>query len=250
MTITNNDLSGKTALITGASGGIGQAIARAMVAQGVHVILSGTRAHALTALQNELGPGHARTAPCNLADANARHTLIDAIGTEFPPIDILVNNAGVTADNLLIRLSDDDWQKVIDVNLTAAEQLSRAVLKSMMRARWGRIVNMASVVGITGNPGQTNYVASKAALIGFSKALAYEVAPRGITVNCIAPGFIETAMTESLSSEHRAQLLARVPMRRAGTANEVAAAVSFLTSTAASYITGTTIHINGGMAML
>jgi len=243
------DLSGKTALVTGASGGIGGAIARALHGQGARVALSGTRREALDQLAQELGE---RTAvvPCNLTDAEALAKLPGEVEGALGGPDILVNNAGLTRDTLAMRMKDADWEQVLDVNLTAAFRLSRGVLKGMMKRRWGRIVNISSVVGATGNPGQANYVAAKAGLIGLSKALAAEVATRGITVNCVAPGMIATAMTDALNEQQRAQILARIPAERLGTPEDVAACVAFLASEEAGYVTGHTLHVNGGMAMM
>ncbi|MGI9388591.1 MAG: 3-oxoacyl-[acyl-carrier-protein] reductase [Boseongicola sp.] len=243
------DLSGKAALVTGASGGIGTAIARSLCKSGAIVGLSGTRIEPLETLAGELGKA-AFVLPCNLGDAEDVAALpksaIDAMGA----VDILVNNAGITRDNLFMRMSDEEWASVLQVNLTSAMMLAKGVIRGMMKSRWGRIVNISSVVGATGNPGQANYSASKAGLVGLSKSLAYEVASRGITVNCVAPGFIETAMTENLSDDQKAKILEQVPMGRMGNAEEIAAAVLYLSSEQAAYITGTTLHINGGMAML
>lgn len=244
------DLSGKTALVTGASGGIGGAIAKALVAQGARVALSGTRVEALQALAAEIGD-NAVVAPANLASAEGAEQLIkDAEQALGGGIDILVNNAGLTRDTLALRMKDDDWQTVLDVNLTAAFRLSRASLKGMMKRRWGRIIGITSIVGTTGNAGQTNYAASKAGLIGMSKSLAQEVASRGITVNCVAPGFIDTAMTHGLSDDHKQKLLTNVPVGRLGSAEDIAAAVVYLASVEAAYVTGQTLHVNGGMAMI
>ncbi len=243
------DLTGKNALITGASGGIGGDIARALYDAGATVALSGTRVEPLQALASDLGE-RAHVLPCNLSDPEAVAALpkqaIEAMGS----VDILVNNAGITRDNLFMRMSDDEWQSVIDVNMTATMKLCKGVIRGMMKARWGRIVNISSIVGATGNPGQTNYAASKAGMVGFSKALAHEVATRGITVNAVAPGFITTAMTEKLTEEQRAGLLQQVPAGRMGEPSEVAAAVLYLASPEAGYVTGSTLHVNGGMAML
>ncbi|HKK97769.1 MAG TPA: 3-oxoacyl-ACP reductase FabG [Marivita sp.] len=243
------DLTGKTALVTGASGGIGGAIARSLHQAGATVGLSGTRTDPLDALASELGD-RAHVLPCNLSDADAVNALpkqaVEAMGS----LDILVNNAGITRDNLFMRMSDDEWQSVIDVNLTSTFRLCKGVLRGMMKARWGRIVNISSVVGATGNPGQGNYAAAKAGMVGMSKSLAYEVASRGITVNAIAPGFIETAMTDSLTDDQKSAILTQIPTGRMGTAEEIAAAVLFLSSSEAGYVTGTTLHVNGGMAML
>lgn len=243
------DLSGKNALVTGASGGIGADIARQLHAAGAQVGLSGTRVDPLQALTEELGD-KAFVLPCNLSDMAAVDALpksaIEAMGS----VDILVNNAGVTRDNLLMRMSDDEWQSVLDINLTATFRLCKGVMRGMMKARWGRIVNISSVVGATGNPGQANYAASKAGMVGMSKSLAYEVASRGITVNAVAPGFIETAMTDKLNDDQKAAIMAQIPAGRMGTAAEIASAVLFLSSAEASYVTGATLHVNGGMAML
>jgi len=243
------DLTGKTALITGASGGIGEAVARALHGQGATVVLHGTRAEKLQALQNELG-ARAFALTANLADREAVAGLIDAAAALAGPIAILVNNAGITRDGLLMRMKDEDWDTVLEVNMTATMSLCRAAMRSMMKARFGRIISISSVVGVTGNPGQTNYAASKAGMIGFSKSLAAEVASRGMTVNVIAPGFIETPMTDVLDDAQKTGLLGRVPAGRLGQADEIAAAVAFLASDEAAYITGTTLHVNGGMAML
>ncbi|WP_170472745.1 3-oxoacyl-[acyl-carrier-protein] reductase [Ruegeria arenilitoris] len=243
------DLTGKNALITGASGGIGGDIARALHGAGATVGLSGTRVEPLKALAEELGE-RAHILPCNLSDPEAVDALpkqaIEAMGS----VDILVNNAGITRDNLFMRMSDEDWQSVIDVNMTATMKLCKGVIRGMMKARWGRIVNISSIVGAIGNPGQTNYAASKAGMVGFSKALAHEVATRGITVNAVAPGFITTAMTEKLTEDQKAGLLQQVPAGRMGDPNEIAAAVLYLASPEAGYVTGSTLHVNGGMAML
>lgn len=244
------DLSGKTALVTGASGGIGAAIARQLHAQGARVVVSGTRAEALEQLQHELGDG-VYVAVCNLADRDSVDALAKnaeaAIGA---PVDILVNNAGITRDNLFMRMKDDEWDQVIAVNLSAAFRLSRAVLRGMMKKRWGRIISITSVVGATGNPGQGNYAAAKAGIVGMSKSLASEVASRNITVNCIAPGFISTPMTDVLTDDQRTGILGRIPAGRMGVANEIASGVVYLASEEAGYITGQTLHINGGMAMI
>ncbi len=242
------DLSGKGALITGASGAIGSAIARTLHAQGARVALSGTRRDALDALAGELG-SNAHVTPCDLSDADAVGGLMAAAAEAAGGIDILVNNAGLTRDNLALRLKNEDWQTVLDVNLTAAFRLSRDALRPMMKQRWGRIINITSIVGLTGNPGQTNYAASKAGMIGMAKSLAQEVASRGITVNCVAPGFIETPMTDALSKDQREKLIQAIPSRRLGSAADVAACVIFLAGPEASYLTGQTLHVNGGMAM-
>jgi 3-oxoacyl-[acyl-carrier protein] reductase len=242
------DLTGKAALITGASGGIGGAIARALHGAGARVALSGTREAPLAALAGELGEG-AFVLPCDLSDKDAVEALPKRAVEVLGAVDILVNNAGITRDQLFMRMSDDDWQSVLDVNLTAVMRLSRGVVRGMMKARWGRIVNITSVVGATGNPGQANYVAAKAGLTGMTKSLAAELASRGITANAVAPGFIETAMTEKLNDEQRARILGQVPAGRMGTGDEVASAVLYLASREAGYITGATVHVNGGMAM-
>ena len=243
------DLTGKTALITGASGGIGAAVARALHGAGAEVALSGTRRDPLEALAAELG-SRAHVLTCNLSEPTEVEALPKSAAEVLGRIDILVNNAGITRDNLFMRMSDDEWASVIDVNLTASFRLSRAVLRGMMKARWGRIVNITSVVGATGNPGQGNYAAAKAGLVGMSKSLAYEVASRGITVNCVAPGFIATAMTDKLNDEQKGKILAQIPAGRMGDAPEIAAAVLYLSSPEAGYVTGATLHVNGGMAMV
>lgn len=243
------DLTGKTALITGASGGIGGEIARTLVDAGATVGLSGTRVEPLEALAAELGD-RAHVLPCNLSDMAAVDALPKQAVEAMGGLDILVNNAGITRDNLFMRMSDDEWQSVIDVNLTATFKLCKGAIRGMMKARWGRIVNISSVVGATGNPGQANYAASKAGMIGMSKSLAYEVASRGITVNAVAPGFIATAMTDKLNDDQKAVILAQVPAGRMGESHEIAAAVLYLASPEAGYVTGATLHVNGGMAML
>ena len=242
------DLSGRTALVTGASGGIGSAIARQLHGQGARVVLSGRRRDALDELAAALGDRVA-TLPGDLAEADAPDRLIKAIETGGA-LDILVNNAGLTRDNLALRLKDEDWQTVLEVNLTAGFRLIRSALRGMIKRRFGRIVNITSVVAVTGNPGQANYAAAKAGMIGMSKALAAEVAGRGITVNCVAPGFIETPMTDALGAEQRARLLQQIPLGRLGSGADVAAAVGYLASPAASYVTGQTLHVNGGMVMI
>ncbi|MBY6152537.1 3-oxoacyl-[acyl-carrier-protein] reductase [Vannielia litorea] len=243
------DLTGKCALVTGASGGIGGEIAKALHAAGATVGLSGTREEPLQALAAELGE-RAHVLPCNLGDADAVNALpkqaIEAMGG----LDILVNNAGVTRDNIFMRMSEEEWAQVIEVNLTAAFRLCKGVLRGMMKNRWGRIINVSSVVGATGNPGQGNYAASKAGLVGMSKSLAYEVASRNITVNCIAPGFITTAMTDKLNDEQKGAIMGQIPAGRMGDAAEIAAAALYLASNEAGYTTGTTLHVNGGMAMI
>ena len=243
------DLTGKTALVTGASGGIGEAVARALHAQGASVVLHGTRAEKLEALQKDLG-ARAFTLAVELSDRDAVAGLVDAASALAGPISILVNNAGITRDGLLMRMKDDDWDSVLEVNMTASMSLCRAVMRGMMKARTGRIISISSVVGVTGNAGQTNYAASKAGMIGFSKSLAAEVASRGLTVNVVAPGFIETPMTDVLDESQKSALLTRVPAGRLGHADEIAATVAFLASDEAAYITGATLHVNGGMAML
>jgi 3-oxoacyl-[acyl-carrier protein] reductase len=244
------ELTGKIALVTGASGGIGAEIARAIHHQGGTVVLHGTRADKLDALAAELG-SRAHAVPANLSDRAAVAGLIDAAADAAGgPVSILVNNAGITRDGLLMRMKDADWDELIEINLTASMVLCRAAMRGMMKARTGRIISISSVVGATGNPGQTNYAASKAGMIGFSKSLAAEVAGRGITVNVVAPGFIETPMTDVLDESQKSGLLTRVPAGRLGTPAEVAASVAFLASDEAGYITGATIHVNGGMAML
>jgi 3-oxoacyl-[acyl-carrier protein] reductase len=244
------DLTGKVALVTGATGGIGGDIARALHAQGATVLASGTRVEALDKLAAELGE-RLRAVPGDLRDAAAVEALAEkAEAAGGGQIDILVNNAGITRDMLAVRMSDESWQTVIDVNLTAAFRLSRACLRGMMRRRWGRIVGITSIVGVTGNPGQANYAAAKAGMIGMSKALAAEVATRGITVNCVAPGFIATPMTDALNETQKARLLQVIPQGRLGAGADVAAAVVYLASQEAAYVTGQTLHVNGGMAMI
>jgi 3-oxoacyl-[acyl-carrier protein] reductase len=244
-----SDLKNKNALITGASGGIGSAIARRLHAMGAKVALSGTRQEPLERLANELGES-AFILPCNLNDMAAVEALpkqaIDALGS----LDILVNNAGITRDNLFMRMSDEEWQSVINVNLTATMKLCKGALRGMMKSRWGRIINISSVVGATGNPGQGNYAASKAGMVGMSKSLAYEVASRGITVNVVAPGFIATAMTDKLADDRKEAILAQIPAGRMGAAEDIASAVGYLASDGAGYVTGSTLHVNGGMAMI
>ncbi|MBE9635638.1 3-oxoacyl-[acyl-carrier-protein] reductase [Salipiger mangrovisoli] len=243
------DLTGKCALITGASGGIGGAIAKALHGAGATVALSGTREAPLQELAAELGE-RAFVLPCNLSDPEAVAALPKQAADAMGAVDILVNNAGITRDNLFMRMSDDEWQSVIDVNLTANFKLCKGVLRGMMKARWGRIVNVSSIVGATGNPGQGNYAAAKAGLVGMTKSLAYEVASRGITANAVAPGFIETAMTDKLNDEQKSGIMGQIPAGRMGTADEIAAAVLYLSSQEAAYVTGATLHVNGGMAML
>jgi 3-oxoacyl-[acyl-carrier protein] reductase len=242
------DLSGRTALVTGASGGIGAAIASQLHAQGAAVVLAGRRRDALAALAEALG-GRVRIEVAELAEPQAAERLIEAADAEGG-VDVLINNAGLTRDNLALRMKDEDWQTVLDVNLSAGFRLIRAALRGMMRRRWGRIVNVSSIVALTGNPGQANYAAAKAGMIGMTKSLAAEVASRGITVNCVAPGFIQTPMTDALNEQQRARLLERVPLGRLGNTADVAAAVGYLVSEEAAYVTGQTLHVNGGMAMI
>ncbi len=243
------DLSGKTALVTGASGGIGASVARMLWSNGASVVLSGTRLDRLEALSTELA-SRCFVIPADLSKTEDIDSLNKKSQTVAGSIDILVNNAGLTKDNLAIRMNEKDWQDVIDVNLTAAFLLSRSVLRSMMKKRWGRIVNITSVVGAIGNSGQVNYAASKAGLVGMTKSLAQEVASRGITVNCVAPGFIETAMTEILTEAQKDAILDRIPASCLGSFDDVSACALFLASNEASYVTGQTIHVNGGMAMI
>ncbi|MEL6961021.1 MAG: 3-oxoacyl-[acyl-carrier-protein] reductase [Pseudomonadota bacterium] len=243
------DLTGKTALVTGASGGIGGEIAKALHGAGTTVGLSGTRVEPLEALAAELGD-RAHVLPCNLSDAEAVDALPKQAADAMGSVDILVNNAGITRDQLFMRMSDDEWADVINVNLTSTMRLCKGVIRGMMKSRWGRIVNISSIVGTTGNPGQANYAASKAGMVGMSKSIAYEVASRGITVNCIAPGFIATAMTDKLNDEQKDKINAQIPAGRMGGADEIAAATLYLASQEAGYVTGATLHVNGGMAML
>ncbi len=243
------ELVGKRALVTGATGGIGGAVARALHAQGAQVALSGSREEVLAALAEELGEA-AQALPCDLSDAEAAAALAGRANEALGGLDIVVNNAGITRDNLFMRMKDDEWQTVLEVDLTAAFRICRAALRGMMRQRWGRIVNITSVVGSTGNPGQANYAAAKARLAGMTRALAQEVASRGITANCLAPGFVETAMTEALPDEQRQTLAKAIPAGRFGSVDDIAGAVVFLASDEAAYITGQTLHVNGGMAMI
>ena len=243
------DLTGKTALVTGASGGIGAAIAKALHGAGATLAISGTRIEPLEALAAELGD-HVHVLPCNLSDAAAVEALPKQAAEAMGSVDILVNNAGITKDNLFMRMSDEEWASVLDVNLTATMRLCKGVVRGMMKARWGRIVNISSIVGATGNPGQANYAASKAGMVGMSKSIAYEVASRGITVNCVAPGFIATAMTDKLTDEQKDKINVQIPAARMGSPEEIAAAVLYLASNEAGYVTGATLHVNGGMAML
>ena len=243
------NLSGKTALVTGATGGIGGSIARALHAQGATVALSGTRKEVLEQLAAELGE-RAFVVPADLSSAESVEALVPAAEAVMGSVDILVNNAGLTRDGLFMRMKDDDWDLVLRVNLDAAFRLSRAAIRGMMKKRWGRIVTITSVVGTTGNPGQANYAASKAALVGMSKALAAEVASRNVTVNCVAPGFIATPMTDVLNDKQREAILGTIPAGRLGAPNDIGAAVVYLASEEAGYVTGQTLHVNGGMAMI
>ena len=243
------DLSNKCALVTGASGGIGGAIAKALYSQGSKVALSGTRVEPLRALAEELGD-RAYVVPCNLSDVDAVKALSKTAADQMGGIAILVNNAGITRDNLFMRMSDEDWQQVLDINLTSTMHLMKSVMRTMMKQRFGRIINITSIVGVTGNAGQVNYAASKAGMIGMTKSFAQEIASRGITANCIAPGFIETAMTAELPETVIKSMLGSIPQGRMGNADEIAATVAFLASNEASYITGQTLHVNGGMAMI
>ena len=243
------DLTGKCALITGASGGIGGAIAKALHGAGATVGLSGTRVEPLEALAAELGE-RAFVLPCNLGDPEAVAALPKQAADAMGAVDILVNNAGITRDNLFMRMSDDEWQSVLDVNLTATFKLCKGVLRGMMKSRWGRIVNISSIVGATGNPGQGNYAAAKAGMVGMTKSLAYEVASRGITANAVAPGFIATAMTDKLNDDQKSGIMGQIPAGRMGDPEEIAAAVLYLASPEAGYVTGSVLHVNGGMAML
>ncbi len=244
------DLTGKTALVTGATGGIGASIAKTLHAAGATVAISGTRAAVLEELKAALGGERVHVLPCNLSSPEDVEKLVPAAEAVMGGLDILVNNAGITKDGLAMRMKDEDWQSVLDVNLTAAFRLSRAAMKLMMKKRWGRIVSVTSVVGVTGNPGQANYVASKAALIGMSKSIAQELAVRNVTVNCVAPGFIATPMTDALNDKQKELILARIPAGRMGSSDDIAAAVLYLASNEAAYVTGQTLHVNGGMAMV
>jgi 3-oxoacyl-[acyl-carrier protein] reductase len=243
------DLTGMTALVTGSTGGIGSAIAKALAGQGATLALSGTSEEKLAAFKAELGGDHV-ILPCNLSDAAAVDALVPAAVEKLGKLDILVNNAGVTRDNLAMRMKDEEWDQVIRVNLEAAFRLMRAACKPMMKARFGRIISITSVVGATGNPGQANYAASKAGLVGMSKALAQELASRGITVNCVAPGFIKSAMTDVLPDAQKEALLTKIPAGKLGEGEDIGAAVAYLASREAGYVTGQTVHVNGGMAML
>jgi len=243
------DLTGKTALVTGATGGIGAAIARSLHKQGATVAISGTRAEVLETLKAELGE-RVHVLPCNLGNAEEVEKLVPAAEAAMGSLDILVNNAGITRDGLAMRMKDDDWAQVLDVNLTASFRLSRAAMRGMMKRRYGRIIGITSVVGVTGNAGQANYAASKAGMIGMTKALAQELASRNVTVNCIAPGFIATPMTDALNDKQKEAIIAKVPAGRLGTSDDVAAAALYLASAEAAYMTGQTLHVNGGMAMI
>lgn len=243
------DLSGRTALVTGASGGIGGSIARALAGQGARLVISGTRASVLEALAAELGPKTV-VVSADLATADGAATLLKAAEAETGGIDIVVNNAGLTRDGLVMRMTDADWQTVLDVDLTAGFRLVRGALRGMMKRRWGRIIGISSIIGVTGNAGQSAYAAAKAGMIGMTKAVAQEVASRGITANCIAPGFIETEMTRELAEQHREGLLQSIPAARFGHGEDVAACAVFLASDEAAYVTGQTLHVNGGMAMI
>ena len=243
------DLPGKRALVTGASGGIGGAIAKALHDAGATVGLSGTRVEPLEALAAKLGE-RAFVLPCNLSDAEAVDALPKQAVEAMGGVDILVNNAGITRDQIFMRMSDEEWQSVLDVNLTSTMRLCRGVMRPMMKARWGRIINISSIVGTTGNPGQVNYAASKAGMVGLTKSIAYEVASRGITANAVAPGFIATAMTDKLNDDQKDAINTKIPAARMGTPEEIAAAVLYLASPEAGYVTGATLHVNGGMAMI
>ena len=244
------DLSDLSALVTGASGGIGAAIAEALHAQGATVALSGTRREALDRLAERLGEGRAHVVPANLSDRASVEGLVPAAEAAMGKVDILVNNAGITRDNIFMRMKDEEWDQVLAVNLTAGFVLARACMRGMMKRRFGRIIGITSVVGVTGNPGQANYAAAKAGMIGMSKSLAAEVASRNVTVNCIAPGFIETAMTDALNDRQKDAILGSVPAGRLGTVGEIAAAAVYLASREAAYVTGQTLHVNGGMARI
>ncbi len=243
------NIAGRKALVTGATGGIGEAIARALHAQGAVVGLHGTRAEKLAELASELG-SNVHLLPANLSERDAIKALAEKAEADMGGVDILVNNAGITRDGLFVRMSDDDWDAVLDINLSATFRLTRALTHPMMRRRFGRIINITSVVGTTGNPGQGNYCASKAGLVGMTKSLAQEIASRNVTVNCVSPGFIESAMTDKLNDKQKETIMANIPMRKMGQGADIAAAVVFLASDAAGYVTGQTIHVNGGMAMI
>ena len=243
------DLTGRKALVTGATGGIGEAVARALHAAGATVCIHGTRVEKLEALAGELGD-RVKVFPANLSDRAEVKALGQKAETELEGVDILVNNAGITRDGLFVRMSDDDWDAVLDINLGSVFRLTRELTHPMMRRRFGRIINISSVVGVTGNPGQANYCASKAGLIGFSKSLAQEIASRNVTVNCVAPGFIESAMTEKLNDKQKEAIMGAIPMKKMGTGADIAASVVYLASDQAGYVTGQTLHVNGGMAMI
>jgi len=243
------DLTGKNVLLTGASGGIGGAIAKALHDAGATLAISGTRVDPLNALAAELGD-RVHVLPCNLGDADAVTALPKQAAEAMGSVDILVNNAGITKDNIFMRMSEDEWAQVLEINLTSTMRLCKGVIRGMMKSRWGRIVNVSSIVGATGNPGQANYAASKAGMVGMSKSIAYEVASRGITVNCVAPGMIATPMTDALNDDQRAAILGQIPAGRMGNPDEIASSVLFLVSEEAGYVTGSTLHVNGGMAML
>jgi 3-oxoacyl-[acyl-carrier protein] reductase len=243
-------LAGKSCLVTGATGGIGAAIARVLHGAGAAVAISGTRAQVLEELKGSLGGERVHVLPCNLSSPEEVEKLVPAAEAAMGGLDILVNNAGITRDGLAMRMKDEDWQAVLDVNLSSAFRLSRAAMRGMMKKRWGRIISITSVVGVTGNPGQANYVASKAGIIGLSKSLAQELAARNVTVNCVAPGFIATAMTEALNDKQKEAILGRIPAGRMGGPDDIASAVLYLASEEAGYVTGQTLHVNGGMAMI
>jgi 3-oxoacyl-[acyl-carrier protein] reductase len=243
------ELTGKKALVTGATGGLGEEIARSLVKQGARVAIHGTREDKLAELAAELGDS-VISMPANLADRSDVKRLGEKAEQDLEGLDILVNNAGITRDGLFVRMSDDDWDSVLEVNLSSVFLLTRAIIYPMMRRKAGRIINITSIVGVTGNPGQVNYCASKAGMIGFSKSLAQEIASRGVTVNCIAPGFIASAMTDKLNDKQRDSIMSSIPMKKMGAGSDIAAAVTFLASEEAGYITGQTIHVNGGMAMI
>ncbi len=244
------NLSGKTALVTGASGGLGSEVAKKLHANGATVILSGTRENVLNDIANDIGGDRCHVVTCNLSNADDIEKLAKEAAEKTGSVDILINNAGLTRDGLLMRMKDEDWEDVLNVNLTANFRLTRALLRGMMKNRWGRIVNISSVVGVMGNPGQANYAASKAGMIGFTKSLAQEVASRNITANCIAPGFIKTAMTDALNEDQKNAMLTRIPAGRFGESEDIAATALFLASPEAAYITGQTLHVNGGMVMI
>ena len=244
------NLTGKNALITGATGGIGASVARTLHAAGATIAISGTRTSALEELKAALGDERVHILPCNLSSPEDVEKLVPSAAEAMGGLDILVNNAGITRDGLAMRMKDEDWQAVLDVNLTAAFRLSRAAMRGMMKKRWGRIVSVTSIVGVTGNAGQANYVASKAALIGLSKSLAQELATRNVTVNCVAPGFIATPMTDALNDKQKEAILAKIPAARMGSPEDIAADVLYLASEEAGYVTGQTLHVNGGMAMV